>query len=123
MRASIIATASLALLLGFTLGAPAQAQNTACFDWECNGGSCSFDGHCSEINDGQPWKFVWDFGDGNTYTGGFTVNHTYDESVFQPTVTLKILLFGSDDYPVTSCTIQVRSNVGPPRIHSGRCSG
>lgn len=113
-----------AMALIFVLpGAAADAQNTACFDWDCDHPDvefCTFDASCTEITDGQIWRYSWDFGDGSSELSGDPVtSHSFDANFSE--VTLKVLLFNSNDSPEVTCEINVFNNFGTPLPLTGRC--
>jgi hypothetical protein len=102
---------------------------TACFDWSCNesSGLCTIDASCSSASP-YIWKYQFDFGDGTAtgLTGNKVQYHQYGSSVYEATVTLRILYFGDPGENAVACTINTRLfPVGPqppPSVFQGRCS-
>jgi PKD repeat protein len=54
-----------------------NAAPTASFTYSCTDLSCSFDGSGSDDSDGTIAGYEWDFGDGETMTGGIDESHTF----------------------------------------------
>lgn len=116
----------LVLAVGFAaLLAPAVAHAgsaTACFDWNCVAGTCTFDGSCSSATP-YIWKYNWTFGDGTGtgLTSQSDPTHVY--TACWPTVQLLVANF-EGDYDTVSCEISTEYGgcPGPPHgATSGRC--
>lgn len=115
--------AALALLLMLPMAA--EADNVACYDWECNQSThvCTFDSGCTEL-DGSLWRYVWDFGDGSgsVLTGNEVIQHQYAFPHYTPDVKLTVAPYDVDFFSV-ECEIVVDWQVGPPQPDpSGTCS-
>lgn len=123
MKRALFLTVAALLFAGATA---AHAQNTACYDWDCEDsaqgqGDCTFDASCSEITDGQIWKYSWDFGDGSgTLTGNPVTFHHYDTENYA-TVRLKVALWGDGESPQVECEINIFNNHSFPLATEGRC--
>lgn len=119
-------TAGLVIFLSFGVG-HANAANVACFDWSCdpsNSGACTFDASCTQLTQGQLWRYSWDFGDGGGgLTGNPVINHNYGlPGPCWANVELTVIPFSADAFSVT-CEIIIRNCVGPAVGLSGRCQG
>lgn len=124
MKHLVLLAACLVMFLWFGAGR-AEAANIACFDWSCNEfntGACTFNASCTELTQGQLWRYSWDFGDG---TGGLTgnpvINHNYGAAgLCWTNVRLTVIPFSADSFSV-SCEIIIRNCVGPAIGLGGRC--
>jgi hypothetical protein len=68
---------------------PNQAP-TARFTTSCNGKVCTFDARSSSDPDGQVRTYSWTYGDGSSFFGGPTVQHSYPEGSASYVVTLTV---------------------------------
>lgn len=81
-------------------GGSTNTPPTASFTADCTDLTCDFDGTGSSDSDGSIASYDWDFGDGNTATGG-TVSHTYANGD-----TYTVALTVTDDDGATNSTAQ-----------------
>jgi len=70
---------------------------TASFTFSCSQLTCSFDGSGS-TDDSEIDQYEWNFGDGNSTTGGAAIQHTYSSGgIYLVTLTVTDSLGASDD--------------------------
>lgn len=106
-----------------SLPVAAQADNVACYEWDCDSSTyiCTFDASCTE-NDGMLWRYSWDFGDGTgtMLTGNPVIQHQFSSSYASSYVKLTVVDYDQDPFDET-CEIVVDWQVGPPGPTSGIC--
>jgi thermitase len=90
------------------LAASQGANNppTANFSFSCRGTACEFDGTASSDPDGDIASYDWDFGDGNTGSGGI-VAHSYASS---GTYTVSLIVTDSaDNFDTASTSLRAKN--------------
>ena len=115
------------LVLAFFAFVDSAEARSACFDWACDSGLCSFDASCSDGGGLTPKDFRWNFGDGPhlvingpdpTATHGYTLGGYHTREV---TLWVGFLFVG---YYQITCNVIISSPIGPPGNYSfsGTCS-
>lgn len=116
----------LALLASLALvTTPAFADAPACYTYDCEGQTCTFEATCTTTS--PVWRVWYAFGDGGTsgHVGpSSTVSHTYLERLeggpAYPQVTLTVIPWSGPILTVT-CDMPINQTFGPPLSSSGTC--